>query len=397
MTWQRKKLGEVCVVGAGNSAPQKMEFFVDGKYPFFRTSDVGAIHLGEILEAADHLNDKGIKNLRLVKKGTILFPKSGASTFLDHRVIMGVDGYVSSHLATIATDERILDSRFLFYFLQGIRARDLIQDHGYPSLNLPVISGIQIPLPPLPDQLRIVKTLDSIFEKVSLAKQNVEKNLQNSRELFESYLQKIFANPGQGWEEIDFGDIILEVRTGPFGSALHKSDYVEEGVPVINPQNIVDGTILPRGKTNVSEATKRRLSQYVLRKNDIILARRGEMGRCALVTNKEAGWLCGTGSLLIRLKSEADVRFLLLVLQSARVSEELEEKAIGATMSNLNQGILNSLKIVLPPFAVQCSIVTKLDALSAETKKLEAVYTQKLADFEELKKSVLNKAFSGEL
>src|SRR5680860_948855 len=144
INWQTKKLSEVCDISAGNSAPQRKEFFVDGTYPFFRTSDVGQIHIGSILESSDCLNEKGIKGLKLFNKGTVLLPKSGASTFLNHRVVLGTDGYVSSHLATIKTDEEILNNSFLFYFLQVIKAQDLIQDHKYPSLNLPVIGGIEI-------------------------------------------------------------------------------------------------------------------------------------------------------------------------------------------------------------------------------------------------------------
>jgi len=195
--WQTKKLSETCDIGAGNSAPQKKEFFINGKYPFFRTSDVGKIHIGKIEESVDYLNEKGIKGLKLYKKGTILLPKSGASTFLNHRVILGIDGYVSSHLATIKTNERILDNNFVFYFLQETKAQDLIQDHKYPSLNLPVIGGVEISFPPLPEQRRIVKALDEVFKKMAKAKENAEKNLQNAKEIFESYLQSVFANPGK--------------------------------------------------------------------------------------------------------------------------------------------------------------------------------------------------------
>jgi type I restriction enzyme S subunit len=179
MTLQTKKLGDICTVSAGSSAPQKKDFFINGKYPFFRTSDVGVIHIGKIDQSADYLNDNGVKGMRLFKRGTILFPKSGASTFLNHRVIMGVDGYVSSHLATIRVDDSILDSDYLFYFLQEIKAQDLIQDHKYPSLNLPVIEGIEISYPEsLLEQKRVVKFLDEVFEKVTKAKENAEKNLQ---------------------------------------------------------------------------------------------------------------------------------------------------------------------------------------------------------------------------
>lgn len=190
--WCEKKISDVCDIGAGNSAPQKKEFFVGGKYPFFRTSDVGQIHIGIISNSSDYLNDKGIKGLRLFNKGIILLPKSGASTFLNHRVVLGVDGYVSSHLATIKTDENILNNNYLFYFLQRIKAQDLIQDHKYPSLNLPVIGGIKISYPPLFEQKQIVSKLDALSAKTKKLEAIYKQKLADLEELKRSILKKVF-------------------------------------------------------------------------------------------------------------------------------------------------------------------------------------------------------------
>lgn len=187
-----KKISDICDIGAGNSAPQKKELFIGGKYPFFRTSDVGRIHIGIISDSFGYLNDKGIKGLRLFNKGTILLPKSGASTFLNHRVILGVDGYVSSHLATIKTDENILNNNYLFYFLQRIKAQDLIQDHKYPSLNLPVIGGIKISYPSLSEQKSIVAKLDKLSIETKRLEAMYRQKLTDLEELKKSILKKAF-------------------------------------------------------------------------------------------------------------------------------------------------------------------------------------------------------------
>lgn len=190
--WCEKKISDICDIGAGNSAPQKKELFVGGKYPFFRTSDVGRIHIGIISDSSDYLNDKGIKGLRLFNKGTILLPKSGASTFLNHRVVLGIDGYVSSHLATIKTDENILNNNYLFYFLQRIKAQDLIQDHKYPSLNLPVIGGIKISYPSLSEQKYIVAKLDKLSAETKKLEVIYRQKLADLEELKKSILKKAF-------------------------------------------------------------------------------------------------------------------------------------------------------------------------------------------------------------
>ena len=198
--WQQKKLGDVAFISSGNSAPQNKELFENGSFPFIRTSDVGKIKKGCINSTFDYLNKNGIKKLRLFKKGTILLPKSGASTFLNHRVITEIDSYVSSHLATIKPDEKNID-RFIWYFLITIDAKNLIQDIAYPSLKLSDIKNIQIPIPPLAEQKRIVAVLDKTFTAIDKIKNNTEKNLANTKELWQSYLQQIFNNPKKNWQQ----------------------------------------------------------------------------------------------------------------------------------------------------------------------------------------------------
>ncbi len=160
-----KPLGEIAEVSAGNSAPQNSAFFENGIYPFCRTSDVGRVHHSiNFYQIQDKLNDIGIKGLRLFKKETILLPKSGASTLLNHRVMLTIDSYVSSHLATIYRNEKIVLAKYLFYFLSQFDVNELIPDKSYPSLKVTEIAKIKIPIPPLEIQQKIVKILDKFTE-----------------------------------------------------------------------------------------------------------------------------------------------------------------------------------------------------------------------------------------
>lgn len=160
-----KPLGEIAEVSAGNSAPQNSAFFENGIYPFCRTSDVGRVHHSiNFYQIQDKLNDIGIKGLRLFKKETILLPKSGASTLLNHRVMLTIDSYVSSHLATIYRNEKIVLAKYLFYFLSQFDVNELIPDKSYPSLKVTEIAKIKIPIPPLETQKKIVKILDKFTD-----------------------------------------------------------------------------------------------------------------------------------------------------------------------------------------------------------------------------------------
>lgn len=166
-----------------------------------------------------------------------------------------------------------------------------------------------------------------------------------------------------GWAMATVSQVILEIQTGPFGSSLHKSDYTEGGTPVINPASLIDGGIVPIASMAVGEAVLERLSTFKMRTGDIVLARRGEMGRCAVVTEREDGWLCGTGSIVLRLPSSIHPPFLALCLGSPSSRSYLGGESVGATMRNLNQSILLRMPILLPPTTEQQFIVTKAQAL----------------------------------
>lgn len=163
------------------------------------------------------------------------------------------------------------------------------------------------------------------------------------------------------------GDICDEVggiiRTGPFGSQLHESDYKEYGVPVIMPKNIINGRVSLEEIAFISEEDAERLKQHKLHKGDIVYGRRGDIGRRALITNREDGWLCGTGCLRISIgKSVIEPSFLNYYLSQSEVIKWISNQAIGATMPNLNTSIIRSVPISYPPITVQRKIAVILSA-----------------------------------
>ena len=290
------------------------------------------------------------------------------------------------------------------WFLYHLYAKDLdgsLKSHfngvGIQHFTGEALAQFEVPLPPLPEQQRIVGILDEAFEGIATAKANAEKNLQNARALFESHLQSVFTQRGNGWCEKRLCEVAESISTGPFGTMLHKSDYVPDGIPLVNPMNIVDSKIVPSSRMMVTEETRDRLNAYVLKVGDVVIGRRGEMGRCALVTEREAGWLCGTGSFFVRLSDEIDGEFFVALFGSEQFKVRLEASAVGTTMSNLNHGILNDLVLPVPPLLEQREIMGKAQYLLGETQRLESVCERKLAALDALKKSLLHEAFTGQL
>lgn len=180
------------------------------------------------------------------------------------------------------------------------------------------------------------------------------------------------------------------IRTGPFGSQLHESDYKEEGIPVVMPKNIVDGKISIDGIARISKDDVARLAQHKLCKGDIVYGRRGDIGRRALVTARESGWLCGTGCLRISLGNTLlDPLFLYYFLGQPKVIEWIFNQAIGATLPNLNTEIIRSIQILYPSLPTQRKIAAILSAYD----DLIENNTRRIAILEEMAQSLYREWF----
>jgi type I restriction enzyme S subunit len=172
---------------------------------------------------------------------------------------------------------------------------------------------------------------------------------------------------------VRLGDVAERIQTGPFGSLLHKEDYAVNGIPLVNPMHIAGGKIRADPRHAVTRQTWTRLAAYRLHSGDVVLGRRGEMGRCAVVRDDADGYLCGTGSLFIRSDpNELHPAYLSRLLSSPGVVAQLERASLGTTMANLNQGIVADLRFPLPPVAEQvrlAAIIDRADALRVRRRE----------------------------
>ena len=393
--WQIKKLGDVALVGAGNSAPQDEAAFYDGTIPFFRTADAGRVRFGDIAESTDYLNDRGVKGLRRFAPGTILFPKSGASTFLNHRVMLGVEGCVSSHLATIVADEKQVHPRYLLYFLSTTAAQDLVQDHAYPSLNLPTIAGIEVHLPPLSEQHRIVEILDKAFADIAKAKANAEQNLRNARELFESQLNEVFTKKGEGWEEKRLEEVTTRITNGYVGPT--RGIYESKGIPYLLARHVRNNELAFDGKTFVTDEFNQRNKKSILKEGDVLLVQSGHIGHSAVVDSKHVGHNCHAMIVISAKPDQFLGPFLSLYFATPAMKVRFQEIRSGSTVPHLTCGEVRQLLIPLPSLLVQQQIIDHMTILRASVDRIERLYRSKLDELEALKKSILHKGFSGEL
>jgi type I restriction enzyme M protein len=351
--WPLIELGQVTKRISGGTPSKENDAFWKGNIPWVSPKDMKQ---DVLYDTEDHVSTAAIQNsaTSLVPAGTLLcVVRSG---ILKHSLPLAITGremcFNQDLIALIPSDGR-LEVRFLFWALKA-RSSDILATGIKPGVTVQsfhsgFFSQFSIPLPPLEVQRDIVAEIE-IYQKV----------INGARAVLHNYSPHIPIHPD--WPMTDLGEVCEAILTGPFGTSLHQSDYVEDGIPVINPQNIVDGEIITSDIKMVSSETREGLKEFTVRENDIVIGRRGEMGRCAVITSEMNGWLCGTGCFVIRLKPQYDVRFAFFQIASTKVKAYLEEQAVGVTMKNLNQGILSAIQIPLPPLNAQQAIVTEIEA-----------------------------------
>ena len=301
-----------------------------------------------------------------------------------------ISGY---HLALLRPREQELSGDYLLRALQskGVAHQFHIEAKGVTRFGLTHsgIKSVWLPLPPLPEQVTIVRFLDHADRRIRRyirAKEKLIALLEEQKQVIihQAVTGRIDVRTGQPypaykpsgvewlgdvpghWEVISLRATAHSIQTGPFGSQLHASDYVNDGTPVINPSHLRDGAIHADDRISVNEKVVERLSRHKLLSGDIVLARRGELGRCALVSCEEEGWLCGTGSLRIRPKSDMFLPpYLLLSIDSQRVRDALKLLSIGATMENLSAGMVSRLRVLRPSLSEQAAIVNQVNQTTA--------------------------------
>ncbi len=388
--WEWKKLGEISVVSSGNSALQDNIYYIDGTYDFVRTSDVGRIRFGKIFSSNDRLNEAGFKKMRLFRKGTILFPKSGASVLLDHRVILGKDACVSSHLATIKTINKFCEDYYLFYFLATISAKDLIAEMSYPSLRTSTIQNINVPTPPLSEQKKIVLLLDKTLEKLGQAIALIEENIQKLKQLNESVLDEVFG--GEKFPKVKIKNVVQ--KAGQFNPQNNpETEYTYIDISAIDK----DIQKITNPNSFVGENAPSRAKKHIQIGDIVFATTRPNLKNIALVENEYLNPVASTGFCVLRVNEKIETKFLFHFLTSQIIQEQIAPLIRGAQYPAISDNNLLGCEIPLPSIPEQQSIVKYLDQTTEKNQKLTQHYQNKLEALKRLKNSVLDSAFKGEL
>lgn len=391
--WQSKKLGEICEIERGGS-PRPIQNFITSAPEGINWIKIGdATASGKyIYSTEEKIKPEGAKRSRLVYEGDFILSNSMS---FGRPYIMKTTGCI--HDGWLVLRQPKVDPDYLYYVLSS----DLIFDQfdqlaagsTVRNLNIGLAKTVEIPYPPLPEQHRIVAILDEAFDGIATAKANAEKNLQNVRALFESHLQTVFSQRGEGWEEKRLSEISVAfgrgkskhrprndpklyggkypfIQTGDVRNAVHQITSYSQ---TYNEVGLAQSKLWPKGTLCITIAAN--------------IAETGVLGFDACFPDSVIG--------VVVDPNVTSAKFLEYLLQSFK--SQLQAKGKGSAQDNINLGTFENQLFPFPNLTDQKAIVATLDNLSKETQRLESIYQQKITALDELKKSLLNVASSGQL
>ena len=292
--------------------------------------------------------------------------------------------WVNNHAHVLKPKEG-LDADYLCYSLMFYNVGGMVNGATRQKLTQAAMRQMLIPKRTLKEQKHIVELIAKV---VAIIKKR-QQELDELDELIKARFVELFGDPvanPKGWEKRALSDE-ADIRIGPFGSLLHKEDYVSGGHALVNPSHIIEGKISTDDDLTLTDEKYDELSAYHLLPGDVVMGRRGEMGRCAVV--EQTGLLCGTGSLLIRSKGDLSADYIQKIISFPSFKQTIEDMAVGQTMPNLNVPIVSGFQIIKPPKSVQ----DEYYAFVAQTDKSKVVVQKALNETQTLFDSLMQEYF----
>lgn len=339
------------------------------------------------------------KNLeeKYLRAGDIIIEKSGGSDKQPVGRVVYFDGPENTYLFNNFTgllrvkEQTKWFPKYVFYSLYGNYRRGGTRPFENKTTGLHnlktdgYVSRYEVAETSFSKQVEISSQLDKLHSIIKMREDEVIKLDDLIRARFVELFGDPVSNP-YGYEKVSLSEL-ADIKIGPFGSLLHKDDYIEGGHPLLNPSHIIDGKIVPDSKLSISDEKYDELSAYQLQAGDVVMGRRGEMGRCAVVPGQ--GFLCGTGSMMIRTKGEVTADYLQKVISFPSFKKTIEDMAVGQTMPNLNVPIVSEFQIIKPPIEVQ----NRYYDFVAKTDKSKAAVQKSLDETQMLFDSLMQKYF----
>ena len=408
--WPVKRIGDICdVMTGGTPSKGNPEYFEGGKIRWLVSGD---IHRKEIVDCEGRITQLGLENsnAKYLPVNSVLIALNGQGRTRGTVAMLRTEATCNQSLVSIYPKNRkeVLPE-YVYVNLDGRyeEIRRITGDDGNDrrGLNMALVKSIEIPVAPLGEQKRIVKMLGLAFRGIDKTIENSQKSIAYARELFARIVEeKIFGDPdAKNWRSSTVEELAEprkgSIRTGPFGSQLLHSEFVDQGIAVLGIDNAVTNEFRWDKKRYITEEKYRKLARYTVKPGDVLITIMGTCGRCAIVPDDIPLAINTKHLCCITLDKEICLPQFLhaYFLWNPIARRYLEARAKGAIMSGLNMGIIKKMPVRYPDVSTQRTIVKKLDELMNGLNMLEWNLERKLNFLAELKRSIFREAFSGEL
>lgn len=372
MSWKVKFLGDVCeIINGSTPLRSNKDFWENGQFPWFTIDDIR--QQGRIINhTKQKVTEKALSKLRILPKDSVLLCCTAS---VGEYAITNIEITTNQQFnGLVVKNKKELNPIYLMHYCSILKDK-LLNLSGKTTIDFIAISklkNLEIPLPPLSEQQAIVEKLDAAFALIDQAKANIEKNIQNAKELFQSKLNQIFSQKGEGWEERKLGEVVK------FTNGRNQKGVIDANgkYPILGSAGNLMGYA----------------SQYLSEAESVIIGRKGNISKPLFIN--ERFWNVDTAFALFPKENKLIPK--LTYYMALNIDFESFNK--GTTIPSLVKSDLVLIDISYPKsLQTQQEIVLQLDVLSEQTKQLETKYQTKLANLEELRKSILEKAFKGEL
>lgn len=405
--WTYKKIGEVMDVKRGGSPRPIKKYLTDSP------DGLNWIKIGDASESSKYITKtkekitkEGLHKTRFVKEGDFLLSNSMS---FGRPYIMKTTGCIhDGWLVLSEKNENELDKDFLYYLLGSpyifSQFDKLAAGSTVRNLNIALVSSVEIPIPPLSEQQRIVAILDQVFEAIDQAKAYIEKNIENAKELFKSRFNYLFSKADDTWEKITLLELLernwitshLDGNHG--GDYPRKNEFIDSGVPYLSANCLKDGYVDFSKAKFLSEERAGKLRKGIAQNNDVLFAHNATVGPTALLITEEPKVILGTSLTYYRCNQNYILpKYLLLYLRSKEFTTQYEAVMRQMTRNQVPITKQRTFYHIIPPLEVQAYLIPKLEMLNIEVEEIVEKLEKKLDLLNELKKSILHKAFAGEL
>lgn len=416
--WNLSPLKYLADFSGGGTPSKDNPSYWNGHIPWVSPKDMKSTNITSTIDNVTELAVKQSSTSLLSAGALLMVVRSG---ILQHSIPVAINDVpvtLNQDMKALRFKPR-LSTQYARYVVSGNQRLLLLewskQGATVESIEQEYLANTLFPVPPAAEQEKITNFLghetakiDTLIEKqqqlIKLLKEKrqavisraVTKGLNPNAPMRDSGVEWLGEVPAH-WVVAQLKFNTLEMQTGPFGSQLHAEDYVDDGIPLVNPAHMIDGKIVSDSRVSVDKKTWDRLNRHQLKTGEIIFARRGDLGRCAIVTEEQEGWLCGTGSLKAKLNERLVPEYSYLLITSDGVVAELSLESKGSTMENLNTETLGRVRLPVPPVSEQDEILTYVHEVSGKFKTLIENASSAIELMQERRTALISAAVTGKI